>query len=90
MAEITDLDMEFDPFEDDGAEMSIGNLSVENGTRGLLLHGDIEFGRDATSLSRIKSLIKVLRRQQTAMEAVTSPEGKTSETTIETVKNPFL
>jgi hypothetical protein len=82
--------MEFNPFEDDGAEMSIGNMSVENGANGLLLHGDIEFGRDETSLSRIRSLIKALTDQMTAMEAASPAPNQVSRNSVETVENPFM
>lgn len=88
MAEIADLNMEFTPFEDDGAVLSIGDLSVENGARGLLVHGDIEFGRDEASLSRIRSLISALKTQEEAMSLGGRTQAPAAE--IDTIKNPFI
>ncbi|MTH95213.1 hypothetical protein [Roseibium sp. RKSG952] len=82
--------LEFNPFEDDRAEMSIGNMSVENSVNRLLLHGDIEFGHDETSLSRISSLIRALADQMAAMEVASPALNHVSRNSVETDENQFM
>ena len=56
----------FEPFANDSQVMTFadgrGELSIENGTESLLLHGDLEFAATPDCLARVRALRAALER----------------------------
>ncbi|MBY0295247.1 MAG: hypothetical protein K2X71_04275 [Methylobacterium sp.] len=78
------------PFADDDAAQTLGDLTVENGTERVLLHGALELARDRRSLERARTLRAILDAVVTALEGQDLPEeAPRPEARTESVKNPF-
>ncbi|GEP01820.1 hypothetical protein [Methylobacterium haplocladii] len=81
---------EFRPFADDAAVRNFANLSFENGTTRIALHGSLDLTRDRAGLERAKALRAVLDAIVTALEAEDLPQAVAETTRPPTiVKNPF-
>lgn len=81
----------FRPFADDAATQTVGGMSIENGTRGIALHGSLDITKDRAGLKRARALRAALDAIVTALEAADLPDE--AAVTIEparTVRNPFV
>jgi hypothetical protein len=81
----------FTPFADDAAVQTLGDLTLENGTARVVLHGSLEFARDRESLERAKALKETLAAIVTALEGEADLPERAQEVRMATkeVKNPF-
>ncbi len=78
------------PFADDAASVSIGKLTVENGTGRVALYGSLDLTRDQHGLAQalaLKALIDQVVAQLQAMPAL--PEARPGPGPAKTVPNPF-
>lgn len=78
------------PFADDSRSQSIGELTVENGTDKVSLHGSLDLTRDKAGLTRARALravlddaIRMLEADRELPETIGPPEPTVR------VKNPF-
>ena len=78
------------PFEDDAASVSIGELTVENGTDRVALYGSLDLTRDKHGLTQallLKALVdEVVHRLQMAKEL---PDAIPRAASPKSVANPF-
>lgn len=82
--------LDFRPFADESGVENFGDLSFENGTTRIALHGSLDLTRDRQGLGRAKALKAVLDAIVAALEGEDLPEAVTEETRAPTtVKNPF-
>jgi hypothetical protein len=80
----------FQPFSDDSASLSIGELTVENGTDKVALYGSLDVTRDKSGLKQAKALKAAVDAIVNALEqdkALPDESGPTEEP--QQVKNPF-
>ncbi|MEH3144955.1 MAG: hypothetical protein PGN34_06320 [Methylobacterium frigidaeris] len=78
------------PFADDSTVQTLGDLTIENGTGRVVLHGSLELARDRRSLERARALRRLVEAVVEALEGQDLPErAGSAEETAETVKNPF-
>ena len=78
------------PFADDAASISIGKLTVENGTARVALYGTLDLTRDKQGLAHARALkalldqaVQVLEADQALPDAVPPPAAP------KRVDNPF-
>ena len=78
------------PFADDAASVSIGKLTVENGTDRVALYGSLDLTRDKHGLAQalvLKALVdEVVQRLQAAENL---PDAVPGATPAKSVSNPF-
>ena len=80
----------FRPFADDAAVQTFGDLSIENGTTRIAVHGSLDLTRDRDGLERAKALKALVDAIVTSLEKQDLPEMVAEETHApKTVKNPF-
>ncbi|BCM87108.1 hypothetical protein NS228_13310 [Methylobacterium indicum] len=81
----------FTPFADDAAVQTLGDLTLENGTTRIALHGSLDFARDRESLERARALTTTLTAIVTALEDEADLPERAEEARGATteVKNPF-
>jgi hypothetical protein len=80
----------FQPFSDDSASLSIGELTIENGTDKVALYGSLDMTRDKSGLKQAKALKAAVDAIVKALEqdkALPDESGPTEEP--QQVKNPF-
>ena len=78
------------PFADDAASVSIGELTVENGTDRIALYGSVDLTRDRQGLAHARALAALLDEAIRLLEADTSlPDAVPPPAAAGTVKNPF-
>ncbi len=78
------------PFADDAASVSIGELTVENGTDRIALYGSVDLTRDKQGLAHARALAALLDEAIRLLEADTSlPDAVPPPVAPGTVKNPF-
>lgn len=81
---------EFQPFADDAGVQNFENLSFENGTTRIALHGSLDLTRDRAGLERAKALQALLDAIVKALESEDLPQAVAETTRASTtVKNPF-
>jgi hypothetical protein len=78
------------PFADDAGSVSIGKLTIENGTDRIALYGSLDLTRDKQGLAHAHALkalldqvVQVLEADKTLTDAVAPPAAP------KTVANPF-
>jgi len=78
------------PFADDAASVSIGSLTVENGTDRIAIYGSLDLTHDKQGLARALALkalldraVQHLQSQQSLPDTVETPKAPKS------VPNPF-
>ena len=80
----------FSPYADDAASLSLGGLTVENGTERVALYGQIDLTRDKAGLKLARELKAVLDAAVRHLEAAHDlPEQVPPPEPTKTVKNPF-
>ncbi len=82
----------FKPYADDASALTIGGLTVENGTDRVRLSGLLDLGRDRMGLGHARSLRAALDAIIAALEAETAlPAEAASPARAKTTKvpNPF-
>ena len=80
----------FTPFADDAGSVSIGKLTIENGTDRIALYGSLDLTCDKAGLAHAHALkalldqvVQVLEAEKTLPDAVAPPSAP------KTVANPF-
>ncbi len=80
----------FTAYADDATVVTIGGLSVENGTDAIAIHGNLDLLRDRTGLERARTLRQVAEAIVAALEAGGLPEDAPQAASgTRTVANPF-
>jgi hypothetical protein len=79
---------EFKPFADDTASVSIGGLTVENGTERLALYGSLDVARDDSGLAALRRLRRIVDEAVAVLEAGPRDGAGPDAPTVE-VGNPF-
>ena len=82
----------FMPFADDTAALTIGGMTVENGTDRITLSGSLDLARDRLGLDHAKALRDALDGVITALEAEKAlPANATPPARVKATKapNPF-
>ena len=83
--------MKLTPFADDKASVSIGSLTVENGTDKLALYGSLDITRDQMGLRQARELLSVMQAAVQALERMPDLQAQATEQVVapKVVKNPF-
>lgn len=81
---------DFDPFADDAASISIGQLTVENGADRVILYGSLEITYDQPGLARARQMKVLLDRVVEVLEAKALPAEVAPIPSPKIVKNPFI
>ena len=78
------------PFANDAASISIGELTIENGTDSIALYGSLDLTRDKQGLGHARALAALLSQAIQLLETDTSlPDAVPPPVAPKTVKNPF-
>ena len=78
------------PFADDAASVSIGKLTVENGTDRIAFYGTLDLTRDKQGLAHARALKALLDQAMQVLEAdKTLPDAIPAPAAAKTVANPF-
>ena len=77
------------PFADDAASVSIGTLTVENGTARVALYGSLDLTRDKPGLAHARALQAVLAAVVQQLEAAHDLPDAVAPAPAATVPNPF-
>ena len=77
------------PFADDAASISIGELTVENGTDRIALYGSLDLTRDKQGLAHARALKALLDQAVQLLEADKSLPDAAPPAAAKTVANPF-
>lgn len=78
------------PFADDAGSVSIGKLTVENGTDRIAFYGSLDITRDQQGLAQARSLKAILDQAVQVLEADKDlPHTVPAAVTAKTVSNPF-
>ena len=78
------------PFADDAASLSIGKLTIENGTDRLALYGSLDITRDKSGLAQARALLAVVQQAVRVLEADPNlPTAVAPPAKPRTVANPF-
>jgi hypothetical protein len=80
----------FTPFADDAASVSLGTLTVENGTERVALYGSLDITRDKAGLRQALALQAIIDQVVQALSADPAlPERQPAADKPKTVRNPF-
>jgi hypothetical protein len=78
------------PFADDAASVTVGGLTVENGTLRLALYGSLDITRDKAGLQHALALKGIIDAAVDALRADPAlPERQPPADKPKTVRNPF-
>lgn len=78
------------PFADDAASLSIGKLTVENGTDRVAIYGSLDISRDKPGLAHARQLLAVLQEAVRVLEADANlPASVPTAAKPRAVANPF-
>ena len=78
------------PFTDDAASISIGKLTIENGTDRVALYGTLDLTRDKQGLAHARALKALLDQAVQVLEADKAlPDAAPAPTAPKAVDNPF-
>ena len=78
------------PFADDAASLSIGKLTIENGTDRVALYGTLDLTRDKQGLAHARALKALLDQAVQVLEADKAlPDAIPAPAAAKTVTNPF-
>ena len=82
--------MTLTPFADDAASLSIGKLTIENGTDRVALYGSLDITRDQQGLVHARALLTILQAAVQQMEGDKGlPVAVPATAKPKTVANPF-
>jgi hypothetical protein len=82
--------MTLTPFVDDAASVSIGKLTIENGTDRVALYGSLDITRDQQGLVHARALLTILQAAVQQMEGDKGlPVAVPATAKPKTVTNPF-
>ena len=82
--------MTLTPFADDAASVSIGKLTVENGTDRIALYGSLDITRDQQGLAHARALLAIVQAAVQRLEGEKSlPASIPPAAKPKTVANPF-
>ncbi|BAQ47943.1 MULTISPECIES: hypothetical protein [Methylobacterium] len=81
----------FTPFADESGVQTLGDMTLENGTTRIALHGSLDFARDRESLERARALARTLAEIVAVLEGEADLPERAEEVRVATteVKNPF-
>ena len=78
------------PFADDVASLSVGKLTIENGTDHIALYGTLDLTRDKQGLAHARALRALLDQAVQVLEADKAlPDAIPALAVAKTVTNPF-
>ena len=78
------------PFADDAASISMGELTIENGTDRIALYGSLDLTRDKQGLAHARALAALLDQAIQLLEGDKAlPDAVPPPVAPKTVKNPF-
>ncbi|NPD66267.1 hypothetical protein HN018_23735 (plasmid) [Lichenicola cladoniae] len=78
------------PYADDAVSISVGKLTIENGSDRIALYGSLDLSRDQQGLAHAKALKAVLDRVVQTLEAQKDlPQAIPPPETPKVVANPF-
>ncbi len=78
------------PFADDAASVSIGKLTVENGTDRVALYGSLDITRDQQGLAHARALLTIVQAVVQRLEGEQGlPAAVSAAAKPKTVANPF-
>lgn len=82
--------MAFTPFHDQGESLSIGGLTLENGTVRIALYGQLDIRQDQESLENLRALKKEIDAIVVSLEQQKClPAHAVSDEVTHAMKNPF-
>ncbi len=82
--------MTLTPFADNAASLSIGKLTVENGTDRVALYGSLDITRDLQGLAHAKALLAIVQAAVQRLEGEKGLSAAVPGPAIpKTVINPF-
>ncbi|MCH4248103.1 MAG: hypothetical protein LKF82_09770 [Acinetobacter populi] len=81
--------MDFKPFKDATASLTIDNLTLENQGERLSIYGSLQITRDQQGLRDAKQLQQILNETVYDLEQQTLPEKLTPPEDAEEIDNPF-
>lgn len=81
---------DFTPFADDTASITVGGLTIENGTDRLAIYGTSDLTRDKPGLAIAKELRAFLDAAIKLMETQGVPDKVAPPIKTVAVKNPFV
>ncbi|OUY09077.1 hypothetical protein [Acinetobacter populi] len=81
--------MDFKPFKDATASITIDNLTLENQGERLSIYGSLQITRDQQGLRDAKQLQQILNETVHYLEQQTLPEKLTPPEDAEEIDNPF-
>lgn len=80
----------FTPYADDAAVLTVGDLTLENGTTRVVLHGSLELTRDKAGLARARDLKRILDAVVRALADGDLPDAvEDAPEPTRTTGNPF-
>ena len=80
----------FNPFADDAASMTVGELTIENGQDHVAVYGQLDLTRDKAGLKLARELKAVLDAVVRHLDAARDlPDQVPAPEKPRTVKNPF-
>ncbi len=78
------------PFADDVASISVGELTIENGTDRIALYGSLDLTRDKQGLAHARALKALLDQAVQLLEGDKAlPDAVPPPVAVGTVNNPF-
>ena len=77
------------PFADDAVSIGIGDLTIENGTDQVSLHGSLDITRDKQGLAHARALKALLDQAVTYLQQQDDLPAALPPLPSKTVKNPF-
>ncbi len=82
--------MTLTPFADDAASVSIGKLTIENGTDRVALYGSIDITHDQQGLAHARALLAIVQAAVQRLEGEANlPVALPAVAKPKTVANPF-
>jgi hypothetical protein len=81
----------FQPFANEAQSLSLGELTIENGTDKISIYGSLDMTRDQAGLKRARDLKALLDGVVKALEQDKAlPDKPTAPEKPKQVKNPFI
>jgi heptaprenylglyceryl phosphate synthase len=81
--------IELDPFANESDSLTIEDLTIENRTDAIAIHGSIDITRDKKGLAAARALAALLNSIVERLDSEKLPDALPPAGKIDTVKNPF-